>query len=140
MQVVDFHFFVFQFCQGVAEDMLSRVESAKTLHEAKTYANLARDLIKDMQYFLALASNQTFTAEMYTSGGTVLRSLQKSKLQTRKLTYNTSIDWHPYTPFQMSEADSNDWTRKRRGGWWLRRGTKIEYFTKNIFFNKQIKF
>ena len=24
--------------------------------------------------------------------------------------------WHPYTPFQMSTCDSNDWTRMRKGG------------------------
>ena len=25
--------------------------------------------------------------------------------------------WHPYTPFQMSPVDSNDWTRMRKAGW-----------------------
>ncbi|CAJ1367110.1 unnamed protein product [Effrenium voratum] len=34
--------------------------------------------------------------------------------------------WHPYTPFQMSTRDSNDWTRMRKGGWWLRRGARFD--------------
>merc|ERR1712039_852457 len=34
--------------------------------------------------------------------------------------------WHPYTPFQMSTRDSNDWTRMRKGGWWLRRGVRFD--------------
>merc|ERR1712066_505367 len=34
--------------------------------------------------------------------------------------------WHPYTPFQMSTRDPNDWTRMRKGGWWLRRGVRFD--------------
>lgn len=29
---------------------------------------------------------------------------------------STGAPWHPYTPFQMSTRDSNDWTRMRKGG------------------------
>eukprot|EP00438_Fugacium_kawagutii_P011260 Skav224324 [mRNA] locus=scaffold1353:40565:41011:- [translate_table: standard] len=34
--------------------------------------------------------------------------------------------WHPYTPFQMSPPDSNDYTRMRKGTWWLRRGVRFD--------------
>merc|ERR1712113_934490 len=44
--------------------------------------------------------------------------------QTSSETPNTP--WHPYTPFQMSTRDSNDWTRMRKGGWWLRRGVRFD--------------
>mmetsp|Transcript_67764 Transcript_67764/g.220602 ORF Transcript_67764/g.220602 Transcript_67764/m.220602 type:complete len:165 (-) Transcript_67764:77-571(-) len=29
-------------------------------------------------------------------------------------------------PPQMSTRDSNDWTRMRKGGWWLRRGVRFD--------------
>merc|ERR550534_2373819 len=38
----------------------------------------------------------------------------------------TAQDWHPYTPFQISPEDSNDWTRMRKSGWWLRRGVRFD--------------
>ena len=60
---------------------------------------------------------------MYTSMGVVMRSVQQDQ---GPLTYNKTSKWHPYTPFQMSEKDSNDWIRKRRGGWWLRRGVRYD--------------
>merc|ERR1712066_35628 len=39
---------------------------------------------------------------------------------------DSAMPWHPYTPFQMSNRDSNDWTRMRKGGWWLRRGIRFD--------------
>merc|ERR1711977_479099 len=40
--------------------------------------------------------------------------------------HDAAEPWHPYTPFQMSTQDSNDWTRMRKGGWWLRRGVRFD--------------
>merc|ERR1711941_38353 len=41
-------------------------------------------------------------------------------------TTNKGLTWHPYTPFQMSPRAPNDWTRMRKGGWWLRRGARFD--------------
>ena len=87
------------------------------------YGKLAQDLLTDQQYFLALASNQTSEKEMHTSNGVVLRSFKQADRPTE---FNHDQPWHPFTPWQMSEADSNDWTRKRKGGWWLRRGIRYD--------------
>lgn len=107
--------------RGVAEDMLTKALDAADLNEAKMYTRLGMELIQDMKYFLAVAANETATQDAYTSAGTVMRAA----MPTRATSYSDER-LHPYTPFQMSTPDSNDWTRKRKGGWWLRRGLRMD--------------
>merc|ERR1711904_10553 len=79
------------------------------------------ELIQDMKYFLAVASNDTNTKDSYSSAGKVMRVATP----TAATSYSDK-PLHPFTPFQMSTPDSNDWTRKRKGGWWLRRGLRVD--------------
>ncbi|CAE7672925.1 unnamed protein product [Symbiodinium sp. CCMP2592] len=117
--------------RGVAEDVLSRGLEAADLETAKQYLKAALDLMKDMRYFLAVAENKT-DEDSSTSMGIVRRSTSEGSRKTRKAIRTrretpTHPDlWHPYTPFQMSPVDSNDWTRMRKGTWWLRRGVRFD--------------
>eukprot|EP00928_Gymnodinium_smaydae_P090055 TRINITY_DN73906_c0_g1_i1.p1 TRINITY_DN73906_c0_g1~~TRINITY_DN73906_c0_g1_i1.p1 ORF type:complete len:835 (+),score=90.29 TRINITY_DN73906_c0_g1_i1:78-2507(+) len=124
--------------RGVAEDMLTRGMDSDDLATAHQYLKAALDLIKDMKYFLAVAENRT-DVDTYTSMGVVRRALQVSPLDapadddavaesapTPAGQSEAAEPWHPYTPFQMSPTDSNDWTRMRKGGWWLRRGVRFD--------------
>merc|ERR550537_109653 len=45
--------------RGVAEDMITKALDAEDLSTAKMYARLGLELIQDMKYFLAVASNGT---------------------------------------------------------------------------------
>eukprot|EP00434_Breviolum_minutum_P005952 symbB.v1.2.005249.t1/scaffold304.1/size234131/8 len=115
--------------RGVAEDVLTRGMEANDLDTAKHYLRAALELVQDMKYFLAVAENKT-DEDSYTSMGVIRRSTgQKSKnfVPIRRKTLPKHAEpWHPYTPFQMSPLDSNDWTRMRKGTWWLRRGVRFD--------------
>eukprot|EP00439_Symbiodinium_sp_Y106_P073808 s1310_g13.t19 len=122
--------------RGVAEDVLSRGLEAADLETAKQiglwqYLKAALDLMKDMRYFLAVAENKT-DEDSSTSMGVVRRSTSEGSrkprqaIRTRRETPTHPDLWHPYTPFQMSPVDSNDWTRMRKGTWWLRRGARFD--------------
>eukprot|EP00439_Symbiodinium_sp_Y106_P073795 s1310_g13.t13 len=95
------------------------------------YLKAALDLMKDMRYFLAVAENKT-DEDSSTSMGVVRRSTSEGSrkprqaIRTRRETPTHPDLWHPYTPFQMSPVDSNDWTRMRKGTWWLRRGARFD--------------
>merc|ERR1719482_293514 len=80
--------------RGVAEDMLTKALDAEDLASAKMYARLGMELIQDMKYFLAVASNETADKDSYTSAGTVMRAA----LPTRAKSYSDKR-LHPYTPF-----------------------------------------
>lgn len=116
--------------RGVAEDVLTRGVEAEDLDTAKQYLKAALELMQDMKYFLAVAENKT-DEDSYTSMGVIRRSSKKSPQKVPVLRRNSSRGpsaepWHPYTPFQMSPPDSNDWTRMRKGTWWLRRGLRFD--------------
>ncbi|CAE7393110.1 unnamed protein product [Symbiodinium microadriaticum] len=117
--------------RGVAEDVLSRGLEAADLETAKQYLKAALDLMKDMRYFLAVAENKT-DEDSSTSMGIVRRSTSEGSrkppqaIRTRREIPTHPELWHPYTPFQMSPVDSNDWTRMRKGTWWLRRGARFD--------------
>ncbi|CAE7258984.1 unnamed protein product [Symbiodinium necroappetens] len=117
--------------RGVAEDVLSRGLDAADLETAKQYLKAALDLMKDMRYFLAVAENKT-DEDSSTSMGIVRRSTSEGSrkpaqaIRTRREIPTHPELWHPYTPFQMSPVDSNDWTRMRKGTWWLRRGARFD--------------
>eukprot|EP00746_Dinoflagellata_sp_MGD_P048975 gnl/MRDRNA2_/MRDRNA2_221765_c0_seq1.p1 gnl/MRDRNA2_/MRDRNA2_221765_c0~~gnl/MRDRNA2_/MRDRNA2_221765_c0_seq1.p1 ORF type:complete len:155 (+),score=27.34 gnl/MRDRNA2_/MRDRNA2_221765_c0_seq1:3-467(+) len=85
-----------------------------------------------MKYFLLIAENKTQEEDSYSSAGVIRRN---TATDAEKATFemppslppNTSAgEWHPYTPFQMSTRESNDYTRMRKGGWWLRRGVRFD--------------
>jgi len=125
--------------RGVAEDMLTRGLSAPDLDTTRQYLKAALELMQDMKYFLTVAENKT-DEDSYTSMGFVRRSTPKHSVNSSgatlaqdvsgavlgKANRSESKPWHPYTPFQMSTRDSNDWTRMRKGGWWLRRGVRLD--------------
>lgn len=119
--------------RGVAEDMLTRGMAAEDLETTKQYVKAALELMQDMRYFLAVADNRTHE-DSYTSMGVVRRTgaAHKEKATAVDVKQPTTAGspgadaWHPYTPFQMSTRDSNDWTRMRKGGWWLRRGIRFD--------------
>mmetsp|Transcript_62067 Transcript_62067/g.178040 ORF Transcript_62067/g.178040 Transcript_62067/m.178040 type:complete len:263 (+) Transcript_62067:1-789(+) len=129
--------------RGVAEDMLTRGLSAPDIDTAKQYLTAALELVQDMRYFLTVAENRT-NEDSYSSMGFVRRSApgaspeqQETSMaeepilapdETHFASQNVGKQspWHPYTPFQMSTRDSNDWTRMRKGGWWLRRGVRFD--------------
>ncbi|CAE7239095.1 unnamed protein product [Symbiodinium sp. CCMP2456] len=117
--------------RGVAEDVLSRGLEAADLETAKQYLKAALDLMKDMRYFLAVAENKT-DEDSSTSMGIVRRSTSEgSRKPPKVIRMRREIPthpelWHPFTPFQMSPVDSNDWTRMRKGTWWLRRGARFD--------------
>jgi len=128
--------------RGVAEDMLTRGLAAPDLETTKQYVKAALELMQDMRYFLAVADNRTHE-DSYTSAGVVRRSVPQprqveedwkeeeakhaqSQVQPDIASPLHDGPWHPYTPFQMSTRDSNDWTRMRKGGWWLRRGIRFD--------------
>merc|ERR1719387_3213273 len=60
--------------RGVAEDMLTKALDAEDLNSAKMYARLGMELIMDMKYFLAVASNETSSKDSYSSAGKVMRA------------------------------------------------------------------
>lgn len=114
--------------RGVLEDMLTRgLEKGLSQMEMRSYMVAALDLAKDMKFFLTAADNKTDTQDSYTSMGKVKRftSATKKVFSESEIVYNEEDEWHPYTPFQMSPRDSNEWTRMRKGGWWLRRGVRV---------------
>lgn len=122
--------------RGVAEDMLTRGLAAPDVAAAKQYMKAALELVQDMRYFLTVAENRTHE-DSYSSMGVIRRSSASppervvSELAPTIIAEGTaaaapSPPWHPYTPFQMSTRDSNDWTRMRKGGWWLRRGVRFD--------------
>ncbi|CAK9009437.1 unnamed protein product [Durusdinium trenchii] len=113
--------------RGVAEDVLTRGLEAQDLDTAKQYLKAALELIQDMQYFLAVAENRT-DEDSYTSMGVIRRSASSktSAFVPQRAQPKHPEPWHPYTPFQMSPLDSNDWTRMRKGTWWLRRGVRFD--------------
>jgi len=119
--------------RGVAEDMLTRGLDAEDLETTKQFVKAALELMQDMRFFLAVAENRT-DEDSSTSSGAVRRSLPKADASTLTQPrislgdrqHDPAAPWHPYTPFQMSTADSNDWTRMRKGGWWLRRGVRFD--------------
>eukprot|EP00930_Biecheleria_cincta_P100925 TRINITY_DN92543_c0_g1_i1.p1 TRINITY_DN92543_c0_g1~~TRINITY_DN92543_c0_g1_i1.p1 ORF type:complete len:527 (-),score=77.20 TRINITY_DN92543_c0_g1_i1:33-1514(-) len=117
--------------RGVAEDVLTRGLQSQDLDEARQYLKAALELMQDMRYFLAVAENKTHE-DSYTSFGVIRRfttTAKESKLdrpaRPRPPTDHTD-PWHPFTPFQMSPVDANDYTRMRRGTWWLRRGVRFD--------------
>mmetsp|Transcript_57546 Transcript_57546/g.91210 ORF Transcript_57546/g.91210 Transcript_57546/m.91210 type:complete len:155 (+) Transcript_57546:2-466(+) len=81
-------------------------------------------LMEDQKFFLAVAANET-DQDSATSMGVVRRSHDDGGQSAPRL-QKKGPAWHPYTPFQMSTRDSNDWTRMRKGGWWLRRGHRFD--------------
>ncbi|CAD7972637.1 unnamed protein product [Amoebophrya sp. A120] len=114
--------------RGVTEDMLRRgLDENLGLVEVRAYMVAALDLIMDMQYFLTAAENKTTEADSYTSAGKVKRytKANRDQLDLQSIEYSDE-PWHPYTPFQMSPRDSNEWNRMRKGGWWLRRGVRVD--------------
>mmetsp|Transcript_44922 Transcript_44922/g.101686 ORF Transcript_44922/g.101686 Transcript_44922/m.101686 type:complete len:424 (+) Transcript_44922:945-2216(+) len=112
--------------RGVAEDMLNRALEADSWEGTKTYSKLALELIQDMRYFHAVAENKT-TEDTYTSMGVVRRQSSHSAADNAVPEGDaTDESWHPYTPYQMATADGNDYTRKRKGGWWVRRGVRFD--------------
>eukprot|EP00927_Polykrikos_kofoidii_P054553 TRINITY_DN48961_c0_g1_i1.p1 TRINITY_DN48961_c0_g1~~TRINITY_DN48961_c0_g1_i1.p1 ORF type:complete len:799 (+),score=82.67 TRINITY_DN48961_c0_g1_i1:79-2475(+) len=132
--------------RGVCEDMLTRGLQSTDLASAHQYMKAALELMQDMRYFLAVAENKTHE-DSSTSMGVVRRKsangpkpsppppprappslpvrVSAAEVPPEGATA-TQKRWHPYTPFQMSPRDSNDWTRMRKGGWWLRRGTRFD--------------
>eukprot|EP00392_Amoebophrya_sp_AT5.2_P018077 g18540.t1 len=115
--------------RGVTEDMLRRgLDEKLGLVEVRAYMVSALDLIMDMQYFLNAADNKTAELDSYTSAGKVKRYSKANVDQIEeRIEYNERItEYHPYTPFQMSPRDSNEWNRMRKGGWWLRRGVRVD--------------
>jgi len=114
--------------RGIAEDMLVRGLSATTMDEQTQYAHSALELIQDMYYFLAAADNKT-DVDSYTSRGKVSRQSFAGSNFPSPTEANRNFkqeEWHPYTPFQISPDDSNEWTRMRKSGWWLRRGVRFD--------------
>lgn len=134
--------------RNVAEDMLTRGLKAEDLATAKQYLKAALELMQDMKFFLTVAENRT-DEDSYTSMGVIRRSgaSQHADPEAPDGVDEVGADssgaaddhasapgaapppgppWHPYTPFQMSPVDSNDWTRMRKGGWWLRRGIRFD--------------
>lgn len=129
--------------RNVAEDMLTRGLDAEDLGTAKQYLKAALELMQDMKFFLTVAENRTHE-DSYTSMGVVRRSGASQHADpdvdadaevesgpaasddASTLVSASAAPWHPYTPFQMSPVDSNDWTRMRKGGWWLRRGVRFD--------------
>jgi len=101
--------------RGVAEDMLTRgLAPNLSLDEVKSYMVAALDLVKDQQFFLTAAENKTFTEDSYTSAGKIKRwsSANENLISEDNKKYSNET-WHPYSPFQMSPIDSNDFTRMR---------------------------
>eukprot|EP00429_Kryptoperidinium_foliaceum_P062109 CAMPEP_0176083718 /NCGR_PEP_ID=MMETSP0120_2-20121206/41888_1 /TAXON_ID=160619 /ORGANISM="Kryptoperidinium foliaceum, Strain CCMP 1326" /LENGTH=484 /DNA_ID=CAMNT_0017417509 /DNA_START=60 /DNA_END=1510 /DNA_ORIENTATION=+ len=131
--------------RGVAEDMLTRGLAAPDVETAKQYLKAALELVQDMRYFLTVAENKTHE-DSYSSMGVVRRSAiaaatpgapapglsaaaasaAERAQRMAAAAGDRTAPWHPYTPFQMSPRDSNDWTRMRKGGWWLRRGVRFD--------------
>lgn len=74
-----------------------------------------------------MAENRT-DEDSYTSMGVIRRSASSktSAFVPQRAQPKHPEPWHPYTPFQMSPLDSNDWTRMRKGTWWLRRGVRFD--------------
>lgn len=134
--------------RGVAEDMLSRGLASPDLDTAKQYLKAALELVQDMRYFLTVAENKTHE-DSYSSMGVIRRSASHTSDSEADVAADALVladlaaqeteglgdlpsegvadkPWHPYTPWQMSTRDSNDWTRMRKGGWWLRRGVRFD--------------
>eukprot|EP00928_Gymnodinium_smaydae_P089219 TRINITY_DN7320_c1_g1_i1.p1 TRINITY_DN7320_c1_g1~~TRINITY_DN7320_c1_g1_i1.p1 ORF type:complete len:759 (+),score=55.49 TRINITY_DN7320_c1_g1_i1:79-2355(+) len=116
--------------RGAAEHLIMRGMNATDVETAKEMMAGALTLVKDMAYFLAVAQNKT-DVDSFTSMGVVrgVRSPSKTASRRPRLpgeAVHSTQTYHPYTPFQMSNRDSNDWTRKRMGGWWLRRGVRFD--------------
>ncbi|CAD7936528.1 unnamed protein product [Amoebophrya sp. A25] len=115
--------------RGVTEDMLRRgLDDDLGLAETKAYMIAALDLIMDMKYFLTAAENKTSEEDSYTSAGKVKRYTRanRDQYETSEEVLYSDEPWHPYTPFQISPRDSNEWNRMRKGGWWLRRGVRVD--------------
>jgi len=50
------------------------------------------------------------------AGGKAWKSKRVPAANASLEVMSAGAPWHPYTPFQMSTRDSNDWTRMRKGG------------------------
>eukprot|EP00927_Polykrikos_kofoidii_P046588 TRINITY_DN40777_c0_g1_i1.p1 TRINITY_DN40777_c0_g1~~TRINITY_DN40777_c0_g1_i1.p1 ORF type:complete len:805 (+),score=94.80 TRINITY_DN40777_c0_g1_i1:142-2415(+) len=131
--------------RGAAEQVLKRAVQAQDLQTVMQMAKAAQELMQDMKFFLAVAENRT-DLDSATSMGFVRRFHQSASRDANSRPATTRVSpphteatsvrpavsaepsrpWHPYTPFQMSTQDSNDWTRMRKGGWWLRRGARFD--------------
>eukprot|EP00929_Paragymnodinium_shiwhaense_P006802 TRINITY_DN110760_c0_g1_i1.p1 TRINITY_DN110760_c0_g1~~TRINITY_DN110760_c0_g1_i1.p1 ORF type:complete len:729 (+),score=93.03 TRINITY_DN110760_c0_g1_i1:60-2246(+) len=113
--------------RAACDGTLDRVLKATDLETAKQMAKAAKDLMQDQEYFLLVASNET-ESDAATSMGKIRGSRADSAATTRRArdAHDKANPWHPYTPFQMSTRDSIDWTRMRKGGWWLRRGARFD--------------
>lgn len=123
--------------RGIAEDMLTRAsDESLNLAEVQSYVASALDLVRDMNFFITLAENKTDTEDSYTSFGKV-RKFTSAAAEIADFGKNATdtaseeseedmIPWHPYTPWQMSPRDSNEWVRMRKGTWWARRGVRLE--------------
>lgn len=118
--------------RGAAEHTLERAVAEDDLESMRQLAEAARGLLQDMNFFLAVAENRTGEEDVASSLGVVRRrvapdeSSQPEEASRAKPSRAESEPWHPYTPFQMSTRDSNDWTRMRKGTWWLRRGVRFD--------------
>lgn len=111
--------------RAAAVQTLRRIVTATDLETAKSMAEATLGLMEDQKFFLAVAANET-DQDSATSMGVVRRSHDDSGGHSAPRLQKKGAPWHPYTPFQMSTRDSNDWTRMRKGGWWLRRGHRFD--------------
>eukprot|EP00435_Cladocopium_sp_Y103_P046641 s1989_g13.t1 len=111
--------------RAAAVQTLRRIVTATDLETAKSMAEATLGLMEDQKFFLAVAANET-DQDSATSMGVVRRSHHDTAGHSGPRLQKKGAPWHPYTPFQMSTRDSNDWTRMRKGGWWLRRGHRFD--------------
>eukprot|EP00434_Breviolum_minutum_P038833 symbB.v1.2.034458.t1/scaffold4450.1/size39506/4 len=103
--------------RSAAVQTLRRIVTATDLETAKSMAEATLGLMEDQKYFLAVAANDT-NQDLATSMGVVRRSHQEDAgfgVDHTPRQQKEGAPWHPYTPFQMSTRDSNDWTRMRKG-------------------------
>ncbi|KAF4692568.1 hypothetical protein FOZ60_013052 [Perkinsus olseni] len=117
--------------RDVAENLLLKaMEAAKgqDLETSAMYTGLALDLVRDMKYFLSVALNTTAVEDTYSSVGVIRRRLHREKLHhvPPRQARDGELAEFPYTPFQMSTVESYDFTRKRKGIWWLRRHMRLD--------------
>ncbi|CAK9084833.1 unnamed protein product [Durusdinium trenchii] len=112
--------------RSAAVQTLRRIVTAPDLATAQSMAEATLGLMEDQKYFLMVAANET-DQDSATSMGVVRRAHHgDGSAQPSMSRVKGGQPWHPYTPFQMSTRDSNDWTRMRKGGWWLRRGFRFD--------------
>ncbi|CAK9071239.1 FHA domain-containing protein (Fragment) [Durusdinium trenchii] len=111
--------------RSAAVQTLRRIVTAPDLATAQSMAEATLGLMEDQKYFLMVAANET-DQDSATSMGVVRRAHHGDGSAQPSMSRVKGQPWHPYTPFQMSTRDSNDWTRMRKGGWWLRRGFRFD--------------